>query len=553
MSPALSHRTLHWGLGLALFALGFALYAEALGYELLDWDDQVYVVGNPFLRGLTPENLWALCSRPFIGGILPVHMLSYAFDYAIWELDPSGYHLHSLLLNALNGALGFALLLRLTRSPVAAAAGALLFVVHPSHVSSAVWVSARKELLWTAFLLGSALAYLRARREGGALDRRFYALSLVCFGLGVLSKTTIVFYPLFFLVVDHFEDTRLAPERRRSPWGHLLNKLPYLAIALPVVALNLWAQTPATDPWARDLGTSVLLKGGAAWRYLQVLIGLHPGQPIYDLPAAVYGDPLGASLTVLPLLLTPALLALALWRGWAQVSMALAFAVAGMLPPIAFPLITYMADRYLYAPSLGLCWLVGVGIAAAARWIAPVGWRQAAAAALLVALPAWQFAALTRAYTPVWRDSMALWSYADRFSDATRVATGLSAALIRAGSPGEAVRVIEATPVRDARTELHLAIALLSLGRLDEANQASSRALILVRQGEVLETSALLRLLWIHGEVLAQMGRVDEAEHNWRLALQVDPDFGPVLASLAALAGRDAGSAPPESEVPAPE
>jgi len=534
-------RWLPWALAFAVFAVGFGLYARALGYELLDWDDQVYVLGNAWIRSPL-ENLGAIFTRPLIGGVLPVHLLSYAFDYSIWELDPTGYHLHSLLLNAVNGALAFALLLRLTGNPLLAGLSALLFAVHPSHVSSAVWVSARKELLWTAFALLSTLAYLRARRDG-PLDRRFYALSLGCFTLGVLSTVTIAFFPLFFLVLDHFEDAKLPADRRRSVWQHLPDKLPYLALALPVVVVNLWAQTPALEPWTRDLYTSALIKGQACWRYLWVLLGLNSGRPLYDLPP-VSNDPKLVFATLLPLALPPLLLALALWRGWVQVALALAWSIAGMLAPTLFPLISFMADRYLYAPSLGFCWLLALGLTGLARFIAPRGLVHVAATLLVAALPVAHFAQVAWGYTPEWKDSMSIWSYADRSSDSARVATGLSAALIRAGSHGEAVRVLEEAPRRDARAELHLAIALLSLDRIAEAEQASSRAIRLARQGGFLEDSAVLRLLWIHGEILLRQGRVTEAEEAWKLGLQIDPGYGPLLEAIARIAGRQTEGAP---------
>src|SRR5262245_49816137 len=174
--------------GLAVFAVGAALYAPTLHYEFVNWDDQIYVLDNPWIRSLSFNHLQAIFGSAYLNNYLPVHLLSYMFDYMLWELDPFGYHLHSVLLNAANGVLAWALVAQLTHRRDVALVAALLFTVHQSHVEAVAWVSARKEILFTTFLLLSALAYQRARRDG-QLHRWAFAGSIALFGLGMLSKT----------------------------------------------------------------------------------------------------------------------------------------------------------------------------------------------------------------------------------------------------------------------------------------------------------------------------------------------------------------------------
>jgi len=86
---------------LVLFALGLALYARTLGYEFLSWDDPAYVLDNAWIRELSWPNLIALFTRPVLESFFPLQSVSYMLDYQLWELDPFGYHLTSLLLNGL--------------------------------------------------------------------------------------------------------------------------------------------------------------------------------------------------------------------------------------------------------------------------------------------------------------------------------------------------------------------------------------------------------------------------------------------------------------------
>lgn len=503
---------------LALFVLGVALYAPTLHFPFVDWDDGAYVRDNPAIRGLSLDNLRAIATRPVLNNFLPVHLLSYAFDYALWGLDPFGYHLQSVLLNAMNGALAFWLIAQLTHRRDIALMAALLFTVHHSHVEAVAWVSARKDLLFTTFLLLSALAYRRARRDG-PLHRLAYAASLALFGLGMLSKTTIGAYPLFFLVMDLVLDAQRPTERRRSLAFHLSSKLPYLAIAAGIAWVNAGLQVNAGDPLSYPL-VYALTRGQAGWRYMWLLLGLLPGQPIYD-PPPLNVNPIMAALTLAPLVVPPLLLALALWRGYANVSLALSWLIAGLLPPLAFPLVTYMADRYLYAPSLGFCWLLAIGISRIADGSRSPVWRAEVLAMFTAALAIW-YVQLARAYLPIWRDSEVLWTYATAHSRGGRPAIALASIYRNQGRLDEAARVLEQAEVPGPRGYLELLEIYAIQGRIDDALRTSDRALESVEKYSA--DASLASQIWTaRGTLLLKVERRDEAISALERALALDP------------------------------
>jgi hypothetical protein len=214
-------------------------------------------------------------------------------------------------------------------------------------------------------------------------------------------KLTIGTYAVFFLLVDHVLDARRAPEERRALLRHLLGKLPYVAAALPFALINLRFQPVAALGVSNGLDYA-LVRGQAAWRYLWLLLGLLPGQPIYDPPPISHSLPL-AAMTLLPLVAPPVAFVFALRRGHTDAALALAWLTIGLIAPLVFPLTTYMADRYLYSPSLGFCWLLAAGIAGLA--FAPgrsPAWTTAIAALVTAPLLLW-YAGHTWGYTPVWR------------------------------------------------------------------------------------------------------------------------------------------------------
>ncbi|HKA16467.1 MAG TPA: tetratricopeptide repeat protein [Myxococcota bacterium] len=500
----------------------FALYAPTLHYAFVNWDDHVYVLENPWIRSLSLVHLQAIFGNEYLNNYLPLHLLSYLFDYLLWELDPFGYHLHSVLLNAANGVLAWALIAQLTRRRDVALVAALLFTVHQSHVEAVAWVSARKEILFTTFLLLSALAYQRARRDG-QLHRWAFAGSIALFGLGMLSKTTIAAYPLFFLVMDFVLDAQLPAERRRPLAFHLATKLPYLAIAAVLTGVNLHVQVTASDPLSAHPLTYTLVKGQAGWRYFWLLLGLLPGQPIYD-PPPISLDALVAALTVLPLVAPVLLLAIALRRGQWNAALALCWLIAGLVPPLAFPLITYMADRYLYAPSLGFCWLIAIAIARIADGARSPAWRLTVLA-VFTAVPALWYTQRAWAYMPVWRDSEALWTYASANSRDGRAATALARIYREQGRLDEAARLLEKTEVPGPQGYLNLLGIYAIQGRLDAALRTSDLALdALAKDGADAKTASDIHAA--RGAVLMKLERRDEAIAEWQRALAIDPNNG---------------------------
>ena len=106
---------------------------------------------------------------------------------------------------AVNAALLFVLLWRLTGALWPAALVSALFAWHPLRVESVAWVSERKDVLSLFFFLLTLLAYARyvqATRVPEARAGRFLALAVVFFALGLLAKPMLVTLPCVLLLLD---------------------------------------------------------------------------------------------------------------------------------------------------------------------------------------------------------------------------------------------------------------------------------------------------------------------------------------------------------------
>jgi len=466
--------TARWALACAaVAAVAFAAFFPTLKFEFLSWDDSRYVTQNPWIRSWSSENLRHIFTKPYFVSYMPLQLVSYIVDYGFWGLKPLGYHLQQVILHALDAALAVVVGLRLFGRFWLAAMAGLLFAVHPSHVESVAWISARKDVLSAAFFLPSVYFYLRARGER-SLRRGPYVASLVFFSLAVLSKVNVVVMPLFLVLVDMVSPTRA--RRTGERWLQALGaKIPYGVIGLGVAIVNWVVEVKTKAAYARDPVRYLVLKGHAAWNYLGTLTGIPRQNPIYDTPQVALDLP-SMAVHLVGLLLLPLLVWLGHRRRDRVLTLGAGWTFVMLLPAILFPVPTYVADRYLYMPSLGFCWLLAGGIlAASAKLKAPAA--RAATAALLTAITTGFFAARTVHYSRAWANSEALWSYTIQRSSDFRAYNNLARVRIEQERWDEAERLFKLGS-RQANVTSYdgLSVVYYKTGRYAEALQANDKA-----------------------------------------------------------------------------
>jgi len=151
-APALGTRGL-W-VCVALIAVIAVIYFPVRHYGFVDLDDPQYVSENPFIaQGFTWDGVkWAFTSV-YASYWLPLIWLSHMLDVQVYGLNAGGHHVTNVLFHVANSVLLFALLHRMTGAVGRSAFAAALFAVHPLRVESVVWVTERKDVLSTLFLL----------------------------------------------------------------------------------------------------------------------------------------------------------------------------------------------------------------------------------------------------------------------------------------------------------------------------------------------------------------------------------------------------------------
>lgn len=422
---------------LLLLVLGVLLaYLPTLSYPPTNWDDPIYLEGNPYLRSLDLRNIARMFVDTYDANYFPLTLLSYAVDYALGGAAPAWVRLHSVCWHAGTVVLVALLLLRLVPrlAPWLAALFALYFGVHPLRYESVIWLSERKDVLCAFFFL---LAFFLHVRGSGLTPRDYSRRALpwvaLAFLLGLLSKSMAVTLPLVIVAHDWF----LARDQMR---GRALAYVLLLALALGFSALTLTSQRSAMSPPGTLPITSPLACATYAPLYhLQktvLPVALSPLRPVSYAPGWLSARQVGGLVTGMALIAGMLLLrkrapAAAFGLAWFLVVLA---PVSGIIRVGN----AYVADRYSYLPSVGLMFALAVltdRFPARVRWLPLAG----LVALLLAANP-------VAARTP-WSSSTALWQRVlETYPDYAPAKLDLGHALYTAGNRRAACALLESTP-----------------------------------------------------------------------------------------------------------
>jgi hypothetical protein len=206
----------------------------------------------------------------------PVSSLSFYLDYALWGLNPTGYHVTNVILHSLCAFVVYLIARCLARDVdvrgahgrwVGLFAGAL-FLVSPTHSEAVYWIAGRMDILAALFSLAAFYLYLRYRDTGRA---RHVTGSVALFALGVCSKESVVTLPLVILLYEYCMPSgcSAAPESRCR---RLMHCIPYFV----VISVYLFARYQLLGTLVGGHGETVHI--GITLRRLLVSLASYPAR-----------------------------------------------------------------------------------------------------------------------------------------------------------------------------------------------------------------------------------------------------------------------------------
>lgn len=195
--------------GHGLFAAAALLVAGLVYLPHLD----AYFIKDDLSLGILLDERGAFNHRGFLHQLLwpsertwddiwrPVPAISWALDAVLFGPDPFAFHVVGVLLHAFNAILVYFLVHRLLgfRHPLAARAGAMLFLLYPIQGEAVMWSTQRTVVMGLSFCLLSLLSYdawLHRRRKG------LFLLAFAMMALGTLSREHALTVPASFAVLS---------------------------------------------------------------------------------------------------------------------------------------------------------------------------------------------------------------------------------------------------------------------------------------------------------------------------------------------------------------
>jgi tetratricopeptide (TPR) repeat protein len=333
------------------------IYLKVFKNNLTNWDDEMYIIDNPFIRSLSFTNIVNIFKSYFAGNYHPLTLISYAINYKMSGLQPWSYQLFNLVLHLVNIFLVF-IFIRLIlviryknydRYGLIPVIVAILFGLHTLQVESVAWVSERKNLLYTFLFLFSLICYIRYLKNNSSIN---YVVSIILFLLSLLSKGTAVTLTICLIGIDYFAGRKILSKRI------IIEKIPFLILSIifGIIALNAQHTGGAT---IREEYLSIFERIAiASYGFINYLIKLiYP----YNLSAFYpYPVKLGQPLPVYYYLYTliPLLIILILWKFFRQNKIIIfgsLFYITNIVLVLQIIPVgdAVMADRYVYLPSIG--------------------------------------------------------------------------------------------------------------------------------------------------------------------------------------------------------
>jgi len=146
-----------------------------------------------------PEQLVLISDASNSSQFRPLTELTLAWLWSLFGLKPIGHHIVNCALHALNAVLVAALGKCLSRDHRVGLLAGLSFAVLGCHTEAVVWMTARHEMLVTAFALFSVFSYIKLRKGG----RRVWWVGALLFYIGSFGfKENALMLPLLLGFYD---------------------------------------------------------------------------------------------------------------------------------------------------------------------------------------------------------------------------------------------------------------------------------------------------------------------------------------------------------------
>lgn len=446
---------------------GFAVYGNSLDGPFI-WDDKQLVQDDVRIKdggksiGHILSNSLRASSDGSTTSFRPLQTITYIFDYSLWRTNVLGYHLTNVTFHILTALAIFWFVRILFGNISLSFLTAFLFLLHPVHTEAVSYISGRADPMVMFFMMISFCLYLNSCSKQTVLNIGFMSFCYLC---ALLSRENGLILPLLILFY-HYVFKKPIPKKAFA--SIIVVSLIYIVWRGIVFKGTVTDMPMETTLWQRTPGMFVAFTNYI--RLLFVPFGLHMeygGLLFYWNEPKIYVG-LGLFLGVL-----------FLW--YKRREDRLTFYSVGWFLIALFPLSNiyalnaYMAEHWLYMPSVGFFLLLANFIGSAYR----TQKYRFFAVVLCIGLTLY-YGGMTIYQNHFWRDPIRFYTRMLKFNtESARLYNNLVSEHIKARKEGDLITLLESARKIDPTNEViynNLGIAYNRTGNSRKALSAYEKA-----------------------------------------------------------------------------
>lgn len=335
--------------------IGLAIYSNSLNGKFI-WDDEVLVKNNAYIKDCSGV------SKLFAGRIStdinsagfsyyrPLQIVTYAMDYSFWKLNVRGYHLTNILLHICAALLIYWFINILFGDAFLSCLTSIFFISHPMHTEAVSYISGRSDSLSALFMVLCFIFYIKALN---AKNMFFNVITILSYIGAILSRETSLILPVLFLLYHHAFQKKI-----RLKMFSLILSVSFIYALLRLTILRSLLNSHAYPSTFLERIPGFFI---AIVNYIRILIFPFDLHMEYGIKLFPY---IGLKVFIGFLILVFSLTYVLRARKNNKTAF---FSISWFfiaLSPVAnlYPINAYMAEHWLYFPSIGVFLLIAKGL-----------------------------------------------------------------------------------------------------------------------------------------------------------------------------------------------
>ena len=327
------------------------------------WDDHVFILENADIRSFSSLPLFF--TNDVDGLYRPLRSFYYTFIYSIGGKNEFWYHLNSLFFHTIISILVFFIIYEISSRKSIALIASMIFAAHPLHTERVANITGGFDMLGIFFMLLSFYLYIKFSKLG---NKKHFFFSLLFLLIAVFSSEEAITLPLLIILYDFCFKREKFVEKikiKKINENIIKNYFPYFIIALFYIAVRIIVvgfRGRVEEYLAGNFFLTMLtmLKVYVYYIYLLILPlnltlfrEVEAVKSIFDLKVLISAL----------VLITTAFFAIKTYNK-SKIVFFSAFWFFITLIPFSnlLPLQVFMAERYLYVPSIAFSLLVSYTI-----------------------------------------------------------------------------------------------------------------------------------------------------------------------------------------------